>query len=106
MGAEFNINVGMIRAFAFGLLTLSVFIANGFTKTILNTLTDPFWVGAFVMCISWIICLMNNKSYISVGDNKINIPHAAMTFFIITKVIAHTEHGGHYGPWGATKGSH
>ena len=36
MGAEFNTNVGIIRAFAFGLLTLSVFIANGFTKTILN----------------------------------------------------------------------
>ena len=103
MGAGFNVNVGIIRAFAFGLLTLSVFIANGFKKTFVNTLKDPFWIGAFGMCISWIICLKNNSLYIfeDSGDyNKINITHAAMTFFIITKVIAHTEHGGHYGPWG------
>jgi hypothetical protein len=82
-------------------LVISVFTAMDYdyTMVIKNTFKDPFWLGAFVIGLAWAISYKNNSVFIQ----GINITHAAMTFFIITKIISQVEHGGHFGPWGKIK---
>jgi len=101
MAGGINIKVAFLRIVAFGLLCFSAFVAedNNINKVISNTLTDPFWLGALIICLSWFISLLFGSEYFG----NIKITHAAMTFFIITKVIAQVEHGGDYGPWGVVK---
>ena len=99
-GSGINSQVAVIRIIAFGLLVMSVFVGADNNQTVLdNTVRDPFWLGALGMCLSWLYCYIHQDMYI----NNINITHAAMTFFIITKIISQIEHGGHYGPWGKLK---
>ena len=96
-GSGINNKVAIMRIIAFGLLSTSVFVDIGdFNKVINDTLTDPFWLGAFGMFIAWIISYKN-------GTNKINgrnITHLAMTIFILTKIISHSTHSKDYSVFG------
>ena len=97
-----NKDVVAIRLIAFFLLTLSVIIANNWQiPSVEFTKNDPFWLGSSAMCLAYL------AKYIGNEPDNYDLTHGAMTFFILTKVIAQATHGNHYeNAWGLLKSSH